>query len=715
MVKLVHLDHGLRDEADVLRFGVLIFCALALAGAAQAQDSPAAAVGPLPAKAFFADPVFSNAALSPDAHYLAIVQKSDDFMGLVITDLTTGQSHIAMSMTKDDKPLEGLSVDWVAWKGDDRLVMGLTEYDLKGAGGKLDTDIVHLRYGRFVMAVDRDGKNSTPLLRGDMFNADRGRFVSLMSDLPKDPEHILVEAPDTHGEPAAWKVDIHTGDAIKVEEADNDVDSWFADDLGHIVARVRDDNSGVVVEGRAPGQTAWTTIIRIRKKDLKVLDDYQVLGAADKIGQIYVAVKPTTPAEGETRRVRIYDLMTKTLSDPVWPMLKYDVADIVYYGDTKKMAGVCYTADVYRCDFSDKEISATFHALEGYFGPDKSIVPIDFAQDNRWWLFSVTSPQGPAAYYLFDWKTKQIQEIAARYDQLGPDTLAEVRPWTYKARDGLAIPGYLTVPPHAPKGPLPLIVLPHGGPEARDALEFDPWAQFLATRGYLVFQPNFRGSGGYGVSFVDSGHQRWGGAMADDITDGVQALIASGQVDPKRICIFGASYGGYAALYAGATHPELYKCVVSWAGISDLKAWLKYKSFLGNDSETYRYLVKEIGDPDTQAAALIKASPVTYAESYQPPVLLIHGDSDGNVPERQSEIMRDALKAAHKDVRLEVYRYEDHSYWQTENETKAIGQVADFITAHIAPAKLAWPAPVQAAADDKTASATPAAAAKSAN
>ena len=242
--------------------------------------------------------------------------------------------------------------------------------------------------------------------------------------------------------------------------------------------------------------------------------------------------------------------------------------------------------------------------------------------------------------------------------------------------------------------------MPHGGPEARDEFDYDRWVQALATRGFLVFQPNFRGSEGYGVAFAESGYGKWGGRMEDDITDGVKQLIASGQVDPKRICIFGASYGGYAALIGGAQRPDLYQCVVSWAGISDLGAFMRFKRgglFVGERSPSYDYWVKAIGDPDADKARLAQASAVTYAASYVPPVLLIHGNSDTNVPADQSREMDGALRAARKDVKLTLIKGEDHTDWDLDNEQKAIGQVIDFISAHIAPAKLT---PTGVASDD---------------
>ena len=191
--------------------------------------------------------------------------------------------------------------------------------------------------------------------------------------------------------------------------------------------------------------------------------------------------------------------------------------------------------------------------------------------------------------------------------------------------------------------------------------------------------------------------------MEDDITDGVKPLVDSGQVDPKRICIFGASYGGYAALIGGVQRPDLYKCAASRAGISDLGAFMWFKRgglFVGERSPAYDYWTKAIGDPDADKARLAQVSAVTFAASYGPPVLLIHGDSDTNVPADQSREMEGALKAAHKNVKLTLIKGEDHTDWDSDHEQTAIGQVTDFIAAHIAPAKLS---PVVAAGDGKPA------------
>ena len=222
----------------------------------------------------------------------------------------------------------------------------------------------------------------------------------------------------------------------------------------------------------------------------------------------------------------------------------------------------------------------------------------------------------------------------------------------------------------------------------RDNFDFDLWSQFIASRGYLVYQPNYRGSGGYGQHWLEAGFHQWGGLMQDDVAEGVRSLISDGLVDPSRICVFGGSYGGYTALMQGALHPELYKCVVSWAGISDLDR------FIRNDrstDEVYQYELKELGDPAKDKADLAKQSAITYAATYRPPVLLVHGDQDSRVAIDQSRAMERALKSAKRDVRLIVVQGEDHSDWSDDNEKKTLGDVADFIKSHIAPAPLSPP------------------------
>jgi len=318
----------------------------------------------------------------------------------------------------------------------------------------------------------------------------------------------------------------------------------------------------------------------------------------------------------------------------------------------------------------------------GALGPGEPSV-VSVSRDGRWRL----TLDAVGAYHLYDRQTGAARDL----DELraGPPLaeLGHVESFTFLARDGTRIPCYLTLPPQATTGPLPMVVMPHGGPMQRDGAAYDRWAQVIATRGYLVFQPNYRGSAGYGSAWLRAGYGQWGGRIQDDIVDGVAALVRSGRADGSRVCVFGASFGGYAALMQGALRPDLYKCVISWSGFSDLSALLRQSAARdGVASDAYRYDVRQIGDPVRDAARLRHDSPIAYAPTYGPPVLLTHGDADETIPADQSRVMAAALADHGRDVRLNIVAGEDHGGWTAEAEETALTDVVAFIEAHIAPA-----------------------------
>ena len=662
--------------------------AKAAEAAPAAPDAPAPPPAPAAIDDLLHDPVISQASISPDGRYLAIANVGDHGR-LTITDLTTDKTVPILPLTATGAGIKGLSVDWMEWKNDNRLLLGMSFFNIQREGGSPTGRIVGFTNAKFMFATDRDGKNVIQILKGGGYmNANRGLRVSLIDRLDSDPDHVLAEAQDNQGMPAVWKVNVQTGEAKVFEPGDLDTYAWEVDSTGAVAVRYRY-RGDVTIEGRPTGQRGWSLIKKIRENYFGELSDFSILGATDKPAQFYVAVKPKDPSEGDNWNIRIYDVAAKSLSPPIWAPLHYDLTNIVYDGRSHDLIGVCYTSEVYTCDFKDPVLERNYQALQTYFEHRRNIVPLSITDDQRYWLLEVSGPDEPGSYYLFDTKSKEIELAAERYRNLPAESLATMEPWSYPARDGVSIPAYLSQPPGLPPGPAPLIVMPHGGPEVRDTFGFDPWVQYMALQGYLVFQPNFRGSGGYGVAYGAAGYRQWDGRMADDITDGVRKLIAEGKADPKRICIFGGSYGGYAALLAGAQHPELYKCVVSVAGLSDLIADFRHEKSLGKDTERYKYWVKAIGDPDTQADALKKASPITYAATYQPPVLLIHGDADNNVLPEQSRLMNAALKAAGKDVQLVILPNQGHTGWGPENGKTMLVDAITFIKAHIAPAVVA--------------------------
>jgi len=262
--------------------------------------------------------------------------------------------------------------------------------------------------------------------------------------------------------------------------------------------------------------------------------------------------------------------------------------------------------------------------------------------------------------------------------------LGVMKPCPYKSRDGLDIHSYLTLPPGKAEKNLPMVVLPHGGPDDRDFLHFDWMAQFLATRGYAVLQPNFRGSTGYGVGFRDAGFGEWGRKMQDDITDGVRKVISDGIADPKRICIVGASYGGYAAL-AGATFtPELYACAVSYAGIADVSQILgQAAQESGKHSTSLHFWESRLGNRFSDVNLQQAASPAFHAEQVRAPVLLLHSNLDLTVPYTQSLREQAALQAAGKKVQYVAIRGDDHYLLHADARLQVLSEMERFLTANI--------------------------------
>jgi dipeptidyl aminopeptidase/acylaminoacyl peptidase len=258
--------------------------------------------------------------------------------------------------------------------------------------------------------------------------------------------------------------------------------------------------------------------------------------------------------------------------------------------------------------------------------------------------------------------------------------MSPVKPVRYQARDGLGIPGYLALPIGREAKNLPLIVMPHGGPFARDSYAFDPLVQMLTSRGYAVLQPNFRGSTGYGRDFAERGYGEWGEKMQDDLDDGVRWLAADGTIDPKRVCIFGASYGGYAALWGGIRNPEIYRCAASFAGVTDIRAMLKYdaKGILASRySKQWRQRVE--GEEKRDLAAV---SPLQQAARLDVPVLIAHGEQDSNVPVDQSRKLVAALKARKAPVYAAFYPTAGHGFDSSANQLDFMKRLEAFLEVH---------------------------------
>jgi dipeptidyl aminopeptidase/acylaminoacyl peptidase len=374
-------------------------------------------------------------------------------------------------------------------------------------------------------------------------------------------------------------------------------------------------------------------------------------------------------------------VLYETLDDdqrPVWREARFDDAapgaplpvsgsqGPIYDPQDGRLAGShALVGEEGRYTFLNPNDQTVWKAVTAAF-PGAIVALESWSNDRKKIVVRVDSPDEGPAYAIVDLNTRKATWLGAEYLEVKAEDVALQKPIRFKARDGLQLTGYLTVPKGREAKALPLIVFPHGGPAARDTPGFDWWAQGMASRGYAVLQVNFRGSEGLGDALLEAGYGQWGRKMQTDLSDGVAYLAAEGKIDPKRVCIVGASYGGYAALAGAALDTGVYRCAASFGGLSDLGrfvTWSKIKRGQG----AFRYWTRFMGAEEDRKV-LAEISPALYIDKVSIPVLLIHGKDDSVVPFDQSQVMAEALRKAGKPVELVIQKGEDH--WLSRGETR---------------------------------------------
>ena len=364
--------------------------------------------------------------------------------------------------------------------------------------------------------------------------------------------------------------------------------------------------------------------------------------------------------------------LTKTL---VYKNDKYDVEGHLIYSHLKnKVVGIT-EGDGTEYTFWDDEYVGIMNGLNEIL-PDSNNYITDLSDDEQRYILFSTNSTDPGTYYLGDRSKQTLLPIAYRYKKLSPDLMAQTKTISYQARDGVNIEGFVTTPNGVEAKNLPTIIFPHGGPIGADSNSFDYWAQFFANKGYAVLRMNFRGSSGYGFEFMQAGLQGWGLEMQSDVEDGTQWMISQGITDPKRICIAGGSYGGYAALMGVAVTQGLYQCAISVAGVTDIRRLVRNaKKYMHHE-----IVEKQIGD---DYDLLYQRSPISKAAQINVPVLLIHGSKDGVVSVRHSEEMFDELKGLDKPVEYIELDNGDHYLTDNDDRLKTFQAMDRFLSKHL--------------------------------
>lgn len=643
----------------ILRPGAGMLFLWLLAGPASAQ-SPA----PHSIEELLRVNVVRDAALSPDGKRLAITGKfggQRDAVAIVDIDRfeeADGVRRFAIGKEGWHAPL------WVMWANDRRLLVGL----------RVGVDIGYLVAGRQAQAIDPDGGNSVALFSDAPIGARWGLDLSRVVDLtPQDPDHVVMAAWNRHTYDL-FKVNVYDGQATLMTHGRTSTIGWETEG-GRAALRYDINRRGteVRVYGRdADDPEDWSLVAKIRRED--VLGQWSYAGDAPGAGEIYVRSRRD---DADTYDIHQYDLRSKSFGETIARGPGYDLSHA--FSIDGKYAGASYIADTTAYLLQDPRLQSHWNGMNRYFRGQANVRIREIDRGRTRMLLYVVGPQAPGDYYVYDFAAQNLTFIASDKPWLEPERLAPVEILRSPMRDGASITSYLTRP-HGGTGALPLVVMPHGGPEMRDYVTFDPLAQSFAAQGWLVLQPNFRGSSGYGRKFAEAGHRQWAMRMQDDLTDAVEDLVKRGVADPERIAVYGASYGGYAALMGAVLTPERYRAVVSLAGVSDLRGMIGHvRREDGEDASTYQYWLKSIGDPKADREALDRISPLHRAAEIGIPVLLMHGSADEVVPVAQSRELKKALEKAGKPVRYVEFQDAPHGEWNTPDEIRQIEEAIAFL------------------------------------
>lgn len=636
---------------------------LVLCGAWLLVANAAVAVEKLPVSLFAQLPKLQGVQLSPDGGKIAGLLNVEGKTYLVTRAL--GGTELTPIFDSDNK---NVIMSWFHWANNERLILSARFPRHRYGVATVETRLISVRF---------DGSKAFELL-GKRASKTQG-WVSQIQDrvvdwLPDDPQHILVAADlDEPMIKQVYRVDVDTGSRSTVRlPARKGIVDWIADRQHRVRAGVRLDETRVEVLVADPEQKEWVVAWTY-----DVFSDKAVtpLGFGKNPDVLYVK------AYHEGREA----IFTVDLTDPARPLRlkygnpRYDVDGLVYSEVRGDYVGVIDPNSSSSYVFWDPEYKDFSAALDKAF-PDAFNHLLGFSQDESRYLLFTSGNGRPGVYYVGDRVDGKAYPLGETYPGLQPAMLAGKRVVRYKARDGVEIRGYLTLPKDVEPKLLPAIVLPHGGPISSDDLDFDYWSEFFANRGYAVMQMDFRGSAGYGHEFMTAGLKQWGLEMQDDITDGTQWLVDSGIADPRRLCIVGGSYGGYAALMGAAKTPDLYRCAVSFAGVADLRDLLQYQSNFAGGKVAEQQIGRWWGD----RAQLKATSPSELAGQIKVPVLLVHGTKDRSVPFRQSEIMADALKKAGGKFEFIEQEDGDHHLSNYNHRLQMFEALDRFLALHLA-------------------------------
>lgn len=612
-----------------------------------------------PLEAFARLPHIRNATISPDGRRVAFITSLDDRSVAMTLDRSAPDTPMKPIVASESGKYE---IQWCNWANDTRLLCGLTAMVEERGYVYPSTRLV---------AVNADGSGLKLLIQNS--EAGGAQFQDRVLDwTPDEPDTVLIELDDdVNTFPSVFELNIKTGSRATRARERPPIRSFRTDAKGNVR----------LGSGYSSGDTEFHYFARLEnEREWRRLAKIKAFEESD-------ALRPIAVAPGKNIAYAVGDfegrsaLWEMDLTDAREPQLVFshplvDADDPLLTSDGL-LLGIWYELDrpfVYYTDERARSLIQAVNKAE----PSKFSVITDSTRDEKTFIVRQYSDIDDGTYFVLDTHTNRLQRLGTAYPELDPQLQGRMRSITYKAADGTEIPGYLTVPAGLRAEKLPLIVMPHGGPIARDSWDFFFLRAFLVSRGYAVLQMNFRGSSGYGAKWFYDAHQDWGGLTYSDITDGARWAVAEGIADPRRMCIVGWSFGGYAALLGAVRNSDLYRCSASIAGISDLNLLLSEARNFVN----YKIAREQIG---VNRDKLREDSPLKHIDEIQIPILLVHGDKDYQVEVDHSKKMAAALKRAKKPHRAVFLEDATHQLDRKSDRVTLLKELEKFLLEYLGP------------------------------
>lgn len=598
----------------------------------------------IPMKDFFKNAEKRGYQISPDGDYLSFMQPVNTRMNVFVQKI--GEEKVTQVTFATERDIAGYF-----WKGNNRIIY---VQDSKG-----DENFR-------LFAVDRDGKNQKDLTPFDKVRA------GIVDDLVDIPNEMLIQMNKENPQVFdVYRINVNTGEMKVVGQNPGNITGWQTDHNGKLRIAITTDGVNTSILYRDSDDQEFKTLITTSFKEKLVplffTFDNKNLYMASNLRRDKTAIVE-------------YDLANNKEIKILYQNPDYDVAGLNFSRKNKVLTYANYTGWKEEYYFFNKDAENLFNDLKSKLGGKEFFIS-GINKDEDKLLVRTYTDKSLGAYYFYNVNTKQIQKLAEVSPWINENFMADQKPITYKTRDGLTVHGYLTLPKGVDPKNLPVVVNPHGGPWARDEWGFNPEVQFLANRGYAVLQMNYRGSTGYGREFWEKSFKQWGKTMQDDISDGVKWLIDQGIADPKRVGIYGGSYGGYATLAGLTFSPDLYACGVDYVGVSNL---FTFQASIPPYWEPFKEMIYEmVGHPQKDSLLLRAGSPVFHVDNIKAPLLIAQGLNDPRVKKSESDQMVEALKKKGIEVPYMVKDNEGHGFRNEENRFDFYGAMEQFFFKHL--------------------------------